>query len=392
MSRRMSRNQGVRQSLGGRLPVSRPLRSLSRLLFAGLLLLQLAACASNVTRSTGSGYSQPYFKNTETKAGKLTVTLTPEGRKLAGENLSFNHEKLRETVRRALELHQILSAELGSRRPSIEIQITSVRARSSFSAVMFGFMAGDDHINGNVIVRNPIGAVLQRFAVSASYALGGLAGGQESTRMGWLYETFAKHVVQELTGKSEENDVARQKEVAPVSRPQRDNGIETEAKNLPRTSANQRLAALSNPTMVYKDGRYSAVTFGDLGNAWKLQLNVRGKTVWGEIIGERCDSCPGSSANLEIFCARQSVQSLSSVSLSCVGGGTASRGQFHTITGSLSNLYFDSSGYEKVAFTLLNESDFQAYQRFAANNRNVGTDKFVALGKAEKAVDGGAQR
>lgn len=68
---------------------------------------------------------------------------------------------------------------------------------------MFGFMAGDDHIHGTVIVRSPDGTELQRFNVNTSYALGGFAGGQTDARMGWLYETFAKHVVDELTGKAQ---------------------------------------------------------------------------------------------------------------------------------------------------------------------------------------------
>jgi hypothetical protein len=62
-------------------------------------------------------------------------------------------------------------------------------------------MAGDDHIYGDVIARDAAGKELQRFSVEASYALGGIAGGIEDTRMGWLYETFAKHTVEELKGK-----------------------------------------------------------------------------------------------------------------------------------------------------------------------------------------------
>ncbi len=53
-------------------------------------------------------------------------------------------------------------------------------------------------------VRAADGNTLQEFSVSASYALGGLAGGQDSTRLSWLYESFAEHVTEELTGQSEE--------------------------------------------------------------------------------------------------------------------------------------------------------------------------------------------
>jgi hypothetical protein len=67
---------------------------------------------------------------------------------------------------------------------------------------MFGFMAGDDRIKGDVIVRGPNGVAQQQFTISTSYALGGIAGGQDSARMDWLYESFAKRVLEELTGKS----------------------------------------------------------------------------------------------------------------------------------------------------------------------------------------------
>lgn len=52
------------------------------------------------------------------------------------------------------------------------------------------------------VARDASGKELQRFSVEASYALGGLAGGIDDTRMGWLYETFAKHAVDELSGKT----------------------------------------------------------------------------------------------------------------------------------------------------------------------------------------------
>jgi hypothetical protein len=44
---------------------------------------------------------------------------------------------------------------------------------------------------------------LDKFAVSTSYALGGFAGGQDSMRVGWLYEAFAKQVIGQFTGEAE---------------------------------------------------------------------------------------------------------------------------------------------------------------------------------------------
>jgi len=42
--------------------------------------------------------------------------------------------------------------------------------------------------------------VVRKFNVSASYGLGGIAGGQDDVRMNWLYEKFAEHTIAELSG------------------------------------------------------------------------------------------------------------------------------------------------------------------------------------------------
>jgi hypothetical protein len=80
----------------------------------------------------------------------------------------------------------------------LEVRVKDVRVRSNFTAIMFGFMAGSDSIKADIIVKSPSGQELDRFEVSTSYALGGLAGGQDSARMGWLYEKFAEETLKEL--------------------------------------------------------------------------------------------------------------------------------------------------------------------------------------------------
>ena len=160
----------------------------------------LQGCASGVTRSTDSAPSKPYFADSSTKAGNVLVSLTPEAQAKLADNLKFDQEKLRSTIRRALEAKNLISPAPEASLPVIEVVVRDVRTRSNFTAVAFGFLAGDDHINGDVVVRDPGGRELQRFGVSAAYALGGLGGGQDDARMGWLYETFAKHTVEELTG------------------------------------------------------------------------------------------------------------------------------------------------------------------------------------------------
>jgi len=59
---------------------------------------------------------------------------------------------------------------------------------------------GGGPYQGDVVVRGVDGKQLDKFSVSASYALGGLAGGQDEARMGWLYEKFAEETIKTLTG------------------------------------------------------------------------------------------------------------------------------------------------------------------------------------------------
>jgi hypothetical protein len=76
----------------------------------------------------------------------------------------------------------------------MDVVVTRVRVRSTFNAIMWGAMSGNDAVEGEVTVKDITGKVLDKFAVTASYALGGFAGGQDATRTGWLYEAFAKEV------------------------------------------------------------------------------------------------------------------------------------------------------------------------------------------------------
>ncbi len=165
----------------------------------GLLLL-MSACASGVTRSPEMAAAPQVAFGTDRQARGVSLSLTPEAQQIASTTIRFDQDTLLRLIRQGLERKQALSAASDQVLPSIEILVTSIRSRSAFNAVMFGFMAGDDHIKGDVIVRSSDGAELQRFGVSASYALGGFAGGQTDARMGWLYETFAKHAIEELTG------------------------------------------------------------------------------------------------------------------------------------------------------------------------------------------------
>lgn len=165
-----------------------------------LMAVVLAGCAAGVTRHTDAEKRQAYFKGGGKVARSVTVTLDQNAQKQLPENITFDKDQLLATVKRLLDAKGLLAKTPDEKLPTIEIIVTDIRVRSDLSAILWGFMAGDDHIIGEVIARNPEGKELQRFTVSASYALGGWGGGQGSTRMGWLYETFAKEMANELTG------------------------------------------------------------------------------------------------------------------------------------------------------------------------------------------------
>lgn len=127
--------------------------------------------------------------------GQVVAKMSPDAAKLQGDNPQFNREELATRLRYRLESRG-LTAPAATHQ--VEIVVTDIRVRGAFAAIMFGFMAGDDHVNGYVRVLDPSGRALRSFEVKASYAFGGLAGGQDGMRMNWLYDKFADMAAEEL--------------------------------------------------------------------------------------------------------------------------------------------------------------------------------------------------
>lgn len=165
-----------------------------------MVIACLAGCASGVKQAEDANKREAYFAKGGKLASEVTISLSKEAQGMLPENLKFDQDKLLSTVKRALDAKNLLAKPADPTLPKIEILVTEIRVRSNVTAILFGFMAGNDYVAGDVIARDRAGNELQRFSVSASYALGGIGGGQDDARMGWLYETFAKHTVEELTG------------------------------------------------------------------------------------------------------------------------------------------------------------------------------------------------
>jgi hypothetical protein len=172
------------------------------------LLVLLTACAGTVKREPGQ------MNKTYVTAGVATVqvSMTPEAQALLKDNPQFNARDLQGYIQRRLEGNGTFNAAAAER---VEVVVTSIRVRSTASAVIFGVLAGQDHMEGKVRVLGADGRRLHSFDVNASYAFGGAAGG-DGLRMGWMYEKFSELVLAELTGTTEASAVDKKNRAKPL--------------------------------------------------------------------------------------------------------------------------------------------------------------------------------
>lgn len=166
-----------------------------RFLSIAAFVLALTGCAASVKHTEIQ--NKQFVTAQSTK--QVRVSMNDEAKKKLEDNLKFDQNALLDHVKRAMTAQNLLNETLETAQ-TVDIVIKDIRVRSNFSAVMFGFMAGNDSVTGDVILRDAQGREVNRFEVSASYALGGLAGGQDNARMSWLYEKFAELAVQNLRG------------------------------------------------------------------------------------------------------------------------------------------------------------------------------------------------
>lgn len=160
--------------------------------------LLFAACSSTAVRMSPA--SEKNILSATNKVGAVSIELDSNSKEKLKDNLKFDQEKLRQLVEKALVGYGVFDAEHKAEIGSVHILITNIRVRSNFSAVMWGAMAGADIIEGQIFLKDAKGEVVDHLKVSSAYALGGLAGGQDSARMDWLYEAFVKEAMKLLTG------------------------------------------------------------------------------------------------------------------------------------------------------------------------------------------------
>jgi hypothetical protein len=158
--------------------------ALARLSLCGTLLA-LVGCGGTVK-------VDPRYNDSGVRAqgvSQVNILMSDEANKKASDNMQFSRDELASYLRRRLESKAMIDV---SATHKVEILVTDIRVRSSFSAIMFGFLAGDDRIAGRIRLLNASGQAVRSFEVNASYAFGGIGGGQDGARMNWLYDKFAE--------------------------------------------------------------------------------------------------------------------------------------------------------------------------------------------------------
>jgi len=158
---------------------------------AATLLALLTGCAATVKHDARVNGDVSRLEGVT----QVVATLSPDAAKQQVDNPQFNREEIALRLRNRLEAKGLTAPSATHR---VEIVVTDIRVRGAFTAIMFGFMAGDDHVTGRVRVLDPAGRALRSFEIHASYALGGLAGGQDGMRMNWMYDKFTELAAVEL--------------------------------------------------------------------------------------------------------------------------------------------------------------------------------------------------
>lgn len=157
---------------------------------AASVLLLLAACSGTIQRDARIAGDAARVEGVTA----VTVLMSHDANRQLAENPQFNRDELASFLRRRLEGKGLVAPAAAHR---VEIVVTDIRVRSQFSAVMWGFMAGDDHVHGAVQLLGARGQPIRRFDIKASYAFGGWAGA-DGTRMSWLYDKFSELAAAEL--------------------------------------------------------------------------------------------------------------------------------------------------------------------------------------------------
>lgn len=165
----------------------------------GVALISVWGCSAQIKRPTDATAPKPEVR----ALSGFALEMAPSAREQLVDNIKFDVDELEGTMLRTLEAKDLMASDGDY---SLKVVVKDIRVRSTFSAVMFGFMAGDDHLIGDAIVFDREGRPVYTYVAEASYAFGGVGGGQDSARLNWLYEEFSEVIADELVVQRDQVD------------------------------------------------------------------------------------------------------------------------------------------------------------------------------------------
>lgn len=126
-----------------------------------------------------------------------TVSVAP-GASLDSDDLAFLREnQVNDTLTAAIRSRLSDTGKLQPAGAMLTVNISSVRVRSTASAVMLGIMAGPDHIEANIAVLEK-GKAVKTFIGEASRTSGAFAGPGSGGRIESLCEELAISIADQL--------------------------------------------------------------------------------------------------------------------------------------------------------------------------------------------------
>lgn len=184
---------GRSQALSTNVPVKASTMSKFRRIACVLVLATLAGCASQVTRTPESMAAREPVR--ALTSFEIAISPAVKASMDAAETQKFDVAAFRAVIQRTLDAARLMAPDGDFK---LTVTVDELRVRSTFNAIMWGFMAGSDTLNGTATLTRLDGRPAGSFKVGTSYALGGFAGGQDNSRVVWLYEEFAKLLTKEL--------------------------------------------------------------------------------------------------------------------------------------------------------------------------------------------------
>lgn len=166
------------------------MKNLTFLIFASLFFV--AACTTSAVERINDSKVYRYDGQ---KFNKVELIIRKDATDDLGDIIRFDQDELRNMIEHTLDVKGLKDVNSPN---IIKVEITDVRVRSDSGASKWGFMAGDDHIEGDILLLGENAVPFHAFHVAASSYDGGGILSLREIRMRWLYEEFSKLTLQEI--------------------------------------------------------------------------------------------------------------------------------------------------------------------------------------------------